>query len=165
MRKALLLLVAVLALAACGEPEVDLTVPTRGADQHVLDEVGVLDAALEERLAAVSRESGYDVVALAFEDERASLGQADRGGRALLRGWDADVVLVVVGMPGDLTSEAEQRARYFGVFATDRFAVTRGLRERIIDDAVAGPAADNRWAEAYHAAVDELEAAFAAEGA
>lgn len=165
MRRALLLVAVGVLLAACGEPPVDLDVPRRGPDQHVLDEVGILDASVEERLAEVSSETGFDVVALAFEDERTSLGQADRGGRLLLREWDADVVLVTVGREGDLTSTEHDRNRFFGVYSTDRFAISRSLRERIIFDAVQLLAADNEWVPAYHAAIDELEAALADEAA
>jgi hypothetical protein len=155
---ALLLVLAV----GCGEPEVDLDVPPRGPDQHLLDEVGILDAAIEVRLREVSERSGLDVVALTFEDERTTLGQADRGGRLLLREWDADVVLVAVAMPGDFTSVEADRSRFFGVYATDRFDVSRDLRERIIFERVQLLAAENDWAAAFSAALDELAADLAA---
>jgi hypothetical protein len=152
-----LLLLLALALAACGEPEVDLDVPPRGADQHLLDVPGVVGAGVEERLREVSEATGLDVVGLAFEDERTSLGQADRGGRLLLREWDADVVLVAVARPGDFTSDEADRSRFFGVYATDRFDVSRGLRERIIFERVQLLAAENEWGAAFLAALDELE--------
>ena len=153
-----LIILLVLALAACGDPDVALEVPTRAPDQHVLDEVGVLDAAVEEALREVSERSGLDVVAVAFEDEQASRGQADRGGNLVLDAWDADVALVVVGAPGDLTSTEEDRRRHFGVTAGDRFVVTRDLRERIVTERVPGPAADNEWPRAFQDAIDELAA-------
>jgi hypothetical protein len=156
--------VLLLLLTACGEPEVDLQVPTRGPDQHLLDEVGILDAEVEERLREVSEASGLDVVGLAFEDEQTSLGQADRGGRLLLRQWDADVVLVAVAREGEFTSDAEERSRFFGVYATDRFDVSRDLRERIIFERVQLLAAENDWAGAFLAALTELETDLAEAG-
>jgi hypothetical protein len=147
----------ILPLTACGEPEVELAPPARAAGAHVLDEAGVVDASVDERLAELAAERGYDVVALAYEDDRASLGQADRAGRLVLEEWDADIVLVAVAHPGDFDNpDPDARRRYFGVTATDRFTVTRGLRERIVEEAVPGPAADNDWSAAFHAAVDEL---------
>ncbi len=159
------LLVLVLLLAGCGEPPVAYDPPPRAADQQLLDTVGLLDAATEDRLREVSEATGFDVVGLAFDDERASLGQADRGGKLLLDDWDADVVLVAVAQPGDFVSEEAERSRYFGVFATDRFAVSREVRERIIFDRVQLLAADNEWVAAFAAAIDELETELAqAEG-
>jgi hypothetical protein len=160
-RALLAVVAAVLLLVGCGEPPVDLDVPRRGADQHVLDEAGILDASIEERLAELSEDSGYDVVALAFTDDRSSLGQADRGGRMLLREWGADIVLVAVARPDDFTSTAEDRSRFFGVFSADRFDVSRDLRERIIFDAVQRLAAENEWTQAFHAGIAELEAELA----
>jgi hypothetical protein len=164
MARALLLLAVVGLLAGCGEPPVDLDVPRRGPDQHVVDEAGILDASVEERLAELSETSGYDVVAVAFTDERSSLGQADRGGRMVLREWGADIVLVAVARPDDFTSVEPERNRFFGVFAADRFDVSRDLRERIIFDAVQLLAAENEWVQAFHAAIAELEAELATEG-
>lgn len=153
-------LVAALALlaGACGEPDVDLDPPER-AGAHVHDEVGVLDGSVDKRLAALDEETGFDVVALAYEDERASLGQADRAGTVMLESWGADVVLVAVAFPGNFENpDPEARRRYFGVTATDRFTVSRRLRERIVEEAVPEPAAANDWTGAFHAAIDELEA-------
>jgi hypothetical protein len=164
MARALLLLAVVVLLAGCGEPPVDLDVPRRGPDQHIVDEAGILDASVEERLAELSETSGFDVVAVAFTDERSSLGQADRGGRMLLREWGADIVLVAVARPDDFTSTEPERSRFFGVFAADRFDVSRDLRERIIFDAVQLLAAENEWVQAFHAAIAELEAELATEG-
>jgi hypothetical protein len=161
VRPALRWVAAALAAAAlaggCGNPEVALAVPERQDGQVMLDEAGVLDAAVADRLAAVAADTGVDVVALAFEDPQASLGQADRGGRLLLDAWGADVVVVAVARPGDFASSDEQaRRRYFGVFATDRFAVPRGLRERIVEEAVPPLAARNDWPGAFTAAADIL---------
>jgi hypothetical protein len=161
----LLLLVALaLALSGCGEPAVDLDVPERAEDQHVLDEVGLLDDAIEQRLREVSAASGFDVVALVFEDERTSLGQADRGGKLLLDAWDADIVLVAVARPGDFASAQADRSRFFGVFATDRFTVSRSLRERIIFERVQLLAAENEWGPAFAAAIEELATELPAAG-
>jgi hypothetical protein len=154
--RGLLAALLIMLLTACGEPPVALDVPPRGPDQHILDTVGVVDAALEADLRALSASSGLDVVALAFEDKRTSLGQADRGGKLLLREWDADIVLVAVAAPGDFGSTEADRRRFFGVFASDRFAVSRSLRERIIFERVQLLAADNAWADAFAAAADEL---------
>jgi hypothetical protein len=151
-------LVLVLLLVGCGEPPVALEVPERSAGAHLLDTAGLLGATTEDRLREVSASTGLDVVGLTFEDERATLGQADRGGKRLLSEWDADVVLVAVGRPGDFVSEDAERSRYFGVFAGDRFTVSRDVRERIIYERVQLLAAENAWAPAFAAAIDELEA-------
>ena len=165
MRRALTPACAVLLaalLAACGEPEPDLSPPERAAGEQVLDEAGVLDATIGERLAELRDDTGYDVVALAYEDDRATLGQADRAGRLLLDAWDADIVLVAVAFPGDFDNpDPDDRQRFFGVTATDRFTVTRDLRERIVDEAVPDPAARNDWPAAFHVAIDELAAELA----
>lgn len=145
-------------LAACGEPAVDLEVPRRAPDQHLLDAAGILDSSVEQRLRELSEAAGLDVVGLAFEDEQTTLGQADRGGRLLLREWDADVVLVAVAAPGDFASADADRTRFFGVYSTDRFDVSRDLRERIIFERVQLLAAENEWVAAFHAAIDELAA-------
>lgn len=147
---------AALVLAACGEPEVDLDVPDRAEGQRLLDVADVMDDSVEEALAQAAAATDLDIVALAFEDERASLGQADRGGSTLLAAWDADVVVVVVGFPGDLTADdPEARARYFGVYG-DRFDVPRSVREQINDEVVAPLAADNDWTGAFTAAAETL---------
>ena len=152
------LLAAALLLGGCGEPDVDLEPAERTAGEHLLDEVGVVDDAVDARLADLSAETGFDVIALAYEDERASLGQADRAGRELLEAWDADIVLVAVAFPGHFEEpDPDARQRFFGVTATDRFAVGRDLRERIVEDAVPGPAADNDWTGAFMAAIAVLD--------
>lgn len=160
---ALLAALALLA-GACSEPEVDLSPPERQDGWHLYDEVGVVGGSVEGRLSALRVETDVDVVALVFEDERASLGQADRAGRVMLQAWDADVVLVAVARPGDFDNpDPDARQRFFGITATDRFAVTQDLRERIVEEAVPGPAAENDWTEAFLAAIDELEADLAVE--
>jgi uncharacterized membrane protein YgcG len=167
MRSALAALVAAVALlgvAGCGDPDVALTIPPRQPGQQVLDTAGILDDAVTDRLAALSEETGLDIVAVTFTDPAASLGQADRGGRALLDGWGADVVLVAVARPGDFASGSEDRRRFFGVFSTDRFAVGRGLREEIVERAVPPAARANQWTEAFLAAADALAAGVAGAG-
>jgi hypothetical protein len=153
-----LVLLLCLASTACGEPPVAFDPPPRGPGQQLLDDAQILDAAIEERLREVSTATGSDVVGLTFTDERTSMGQADRGGKLLLDAWDADVVLVAVAAPGDFTSVEPDRRRFFGVFAADRFSVSRDLRERIIFDRVQLLAAENEWIPAFSAALDELEA-------
>lgn len=153
-----LLATAAVIVVGCGDPAVDLDPPDRGGG-YVLDAAGVLDRTVGERLEGLSQRSGLDVVALAFTDERASLGQADRGGRMLLRQWGADVVLVAVARPGDFDSDdLDARRRFFGVYAEDRFTVTRSLREAIVEEAVPAPASENDWRGAFHAAIDVLDA-------
>jgi uncharacterized membrane protein YgcG len=153
-------------LAGCGEPSVELAPPARPPGAHVYDEAGVVAGSVDDRLAVLGEDTGFDVVALAYEDDRATMGQADRAGRLLLDTWNADIVLVAVAFPGDFENpDPEARQRFFGVTATDRFTVTRGLRERIVEEAVPAPAADNNWTGAFHAAIDELEADLARDGA
>lgn len=158
MARALLVAaMAALALAGCGEPEVDVELPARADAAPVADLAGVLGPEVAERLERLRARSGYDVVALTFESDRASLGEAQRGGERLLEEWGADVALTAVGFPGDFAeTDADDRRRYFGVEA-DRFAVTRGLRDQIVEVAVPPPAADNDWTGAFLAAIDVLE--------
>jgi uncharacterized membrane protein YgcG len=159
LARVLLGLALLVLVAACGEPDVDLDPPDRPDGAHALDEAGVLDETVEERLRAMEAGTGFDVVALAYEDDRATLGQADRAGQLLLEAWDADIILVAVAFPGDFANpDPDDRQRFFGVTATDRFTVTRDLRERIVEEAVPGPAGENDWTGAFHAAIDELEA-------
>jgi hypothetical protein len=162
---AVLLLPPLLAVAAgCAEPGVALEVPDRAPGQRVLDPAGILDDAVAARLDTAADKAEVDVVALAFTDEAASLGQADRGGRRLLEAWDADVVLVAVARPGDFASRDDDRRRFFGVFSADRFAVPRGLREDILEEVVPSLAARNRWPAAFIAAADALATGLAGGG-
>ncbi|MBA2316524.1 MAG: hypothetical protein H0V93_01895 [Euzebyales bacterium] len=161
----LLAIVAALGLIACGEPAVDVDIPDRAAGQHLLDAAGILDtAAVEGALADASQASGLDVVGLAFTDGAANLGQADRGGRALLDAWDADVVVVAVAAPGDFTSVGADRRRFFGVFSGDRFDVPRSVRERIVGDVASVPAGANDWTSAFTGAAEALATSLAARG-
>jgi hypothetical protein len=153
MRSALAALL--LLFAGCGEPAIDVDIPGRQPGQVLLDEAGLLDADVAERAAALPA----DVVLLTFESPHASLGHADRAGRALLDAWAADVALVAVAAPGDFTSTDEaDRRRFFGVVAADVRAISRDARERIAEQAVPPLAAANDWAAAFRAALDELEA-------
>ncbi len=138
------------------EPSVDVELPARDG-QHLHDAAGVVDAdAVEQRLAALERSEGVDAVAVVWEDEEASLGQAARGATRALDAWQADVALSAVAHPGAFTDQQAGR-RYFGVEG-DRFEVGSGLRERIVEDVVPGPAGDNDWTAALLAAIDEIEA-------
>lgn len=152
MPRACLLFVAAL-LVACGEPGVDVDFPARAQGQVMLDEAAVLGDAVRARAADMPA----DVVVLTFESPDASLGHADRAGRALLDAWDADVALVAVAAPGDFTSAAEGRQRFFGVVSADVRAVSRGARERIAEDVVPPLAAQNDWKAVFLAALDEVE--------
>lgn len=147
---------AALALAACGEPGVELALPERPAGSQVADEAGVLSGAVADRLEALRAETGHDVVALTFESSKASLGEAKRGGELVVEEWGADVALVAVGFPGHFTEpDPDARRRYFGVEA-DRLTVSRGLREDIVEGAVPPHAAGNDWTDAFIAAIDVL---------
>lgn len=157
-------IVAVGVLAALAltmrEPDAPFTPPERGDGQRVHDLAGVVDAeVVEQRLAALSETTGVDAVAVAWTDEQASLGQAARGAEELLQAWEADVALSAVAAPGAFT-DADAGQRFFGLEA-DRLEISRGLRERIVEDAVPGPAGRNDWTGAFLAAADELEAELA----
>lgn len=142
------------------EPTVGFTPPERGEGQHVHDPAGVLDPAVEERLADLAARADVDAVAVAWTDEQASLGQAARGAEQMLDAWQADVALSAVAAPGAF-ADAGAGPRFFGVEG-DRLQVTRGLRERIVEDTVPAPAGRNDWTAAFIAAADELAAEFAA---
>ncbi len=148
-------LAAALALLAGCEPAVDLAVPAREPGQVVLDQAGILDADVEQRLRAFG-EQGLDVVALTYESEQAGRGEANRAGRLLLGAWDADIALVAVARPGDFTSAAEDRERFFGLEAADSYDVSRGLREQIVETLVPPIAGENDWSQAFTVALDEL---------
>ena len=157
MRKALVVL-AVAALVACGEPQPDVTLPERPAGEHVLDEAGILDKGqLHDRLSQLEQ-SGLDVVALTFETEQASCGEAFRAGALFVQRWDADVAVVAVAEPGDFAATEEPRERCLGVQPRDTRAVPGDLRERIADELVPPFAAENDWTGAFTVAVDALAA-------
>lgn len=155
MRKVLLALVAT-ALIACGEPSVDLTLPERPAGEYVLDQAGVLDKGqLHDRLSQLDQ-GGLDIVALTFETEQASCGEAFRAGTLFVQRWDADIAVVAVARPGDFTSTDESRVRCLGVQPRDARAVPGDVRERIAEEIVPPLAAENDWTAAFMAAIDEL---------
>ena len=165
-RVALAVPVAVVAVALgvallARDPEPDLEVPPREPGQVSADLAGVLDDRVDDALATLA-DDGWDAVALTFESPAANQGEAQRGGRALLEAWDADVVLVAVAVPGDFTSDAQGRRRFFGVEAPSAFAVPGDVREEITDVVVPPYAAENDWAGAFAAGArhlaDELEA-------
>lgn len=138
------------------EPSVGVELPAREG-QHLHDAAGVVDAdAVEQRLAALERREGIDAVAVVWEDQEASLGQAARGATQILDAWQADVALSAVAHPGAFTDQQAGR-RFFGVEG-DRLEVGSGLRERIVEDVVPEPAGDNDWTAALLAAIDEIEA-------
>jgi uncharacterized membrane protein YgcG len=155
MRKVVLVLA--LALGACGEPAVDIEIPQRPDGEYVLDSAGILDeAALEQRLAKVA-DAGTDIVALTYETEQASCGEAYRAARQFVRTWNADIALVAVAHPGDFASDDEQsRERCLGVQPLEDRAVPGDLRERIAEELIPPLTADNDWDAAFEVAVDAL---------
>lgn len=153
--KALTALVALLALAGCGEQEVDLTIPEREEGQVVLDQADVLDA---ERVAdALSSLDPVDAVAVVYETPQANAGEADRAGEAVNDAWGSDVALVAVAVPSDFASEDEAtRERFFGVRPAGVRDVPASLRERLAEEIVPPLAADNQWTAAFVAAAEAL---------
>lgn len=156
MRRLVAVAALALALTAC-EPAVDLTIPERQPGQVLLDQAGILDERVEQRLRAAG-EGGRDIVALTYETEQAGRGEANRAGRRLLDEWDADLALVAVARPGDFTStDADRRERVFGLEAVDAYDVPRGLREEIVETLVPPIARENDWPAVFLLAVDRLE--------
>ena len=148
------LLLLLLALTACGEPDVDVSIPER--DGHVLDLAGILQTDdLETRLEAL-RERGLDVVALTYETPQANCGEAFRAGLELVTDWSADVAVVAVARPGDFASTSDDRERCLGLRPLDDFDVGRGLREEIAEQLVPPIAADNQWDQAFDVAITRL---------
>lgn len=137
------------------DPDPDLEVPPREPGQVSADLAGVLDGDVDDALIALA-DVGWDAVALTFETTQANQGEAQRGGRALLEAWDADIALVAVAQPGDFTSESEDRRRFFGVEAPSAFDVPGDLREAVTDQIVPSYAADNDWSGAFTAGARHL---------
>jgi hypothetical protein len=169
MTLAVLVTLVGLLLPACGEPPVDLDVPRRASGQVVLDQAGILDEAeIEKHLRAFEER---DVVALTFETEQASRGEARRAGQLLVREWDADVVLVAVARQGDFDStivdreDPRDRQRFFGIEPADTFDVPGGLREEIVEETVPPIAADNDWQQVFVTAAQDLRDGLAARAA
>ena len=156
MRRATLLLVAVVLFAGCGEPAVDVSLPPREQGQQVLDQAGILDGAdIAQRLEGL-REGGLDVVALTYESEQAGCGEAFRAGGEIVRIWDVDVAVVAVAEPGDFVAEAAPRQRCLGVRPRDTELVPGGVRERIAEQLVPPIAARNDWTGAFLVAIDAI---------
>ena len=152
-------LVALVTLAGCGEPPIDVAIPQRQPGEHVVDQAGVFSATedrdLHERLAGLA-ESGPDIVALTFETEAANCGEAYRAAKHFVALWKADIAVVAVAAPGDFASTASGRKRCLGVQPLDDRAVPAALREEIAEELVPPKAADNDWAGAFEVAVDAL---------
>lgn len=150
---------AVLVLAACGEPEPDVTLPERTDGAHVADQAEILDAAdradLERRLAEIAAD-GPDIVALTYETQQANCGEAYRAAKRFVERWDADVALVAVAAPGDFESTEATRERCLGVQPRDDRAVPGGLREEIAETLVPPKTAGNDWHGAFVVAADAL---------
>jgi hypothetical protein len=153
MRRAVLLLLVL--LAGC-EPAPDFSPPAREEGQVALDEAGILDEGVAERLREMAAD-GRDVVALTYETEEASRGEASRAGRLLIEEWGADIVLVAVARPGDFTSAEDERERFFGMEAADTYDIPRDLREQIVEGRVPPVAGENDWPGAFRLALDELD--------
>ena len=151
-----LLLVAVVSLAGCGEPAVDVSIPPRGDDEHVADLAGILDEpALEATLSAL-RADDLDIVALTYETEQATCGEAVRAARTFVRDWGADVAIVAVARPGDFASDEEARRRCLGVQPLDDRAIPGSLREEIAEVLVPPRTATNDWDAAFLIAAQAL---------
>ncbi len=161
MRRALAVLsLAATLLAACGEPPVELEIPAREDGQRVLDPARILDEDVAAAAQRVTDATGLDTVALAFTSEEAGRGEATRGARALVAAWDVDLVLVAVARPDDFSSTVtargpDQRQRFLGLEPADTYEVPGGLREEVIGE-VTPLAEENRWPEAFVAALDRL---------
>lgn len=156
MRSAFAVVLAALLLAAC-EPAVDVAIPEREPGQVLLDQAGILDERVEQRLRAFG-EQGRDVVALTYETEQVTRGEASRAGRELVEAWGADVALVAVSRPGDFAStDTSTRERVFGLEAADAYDISRDLREQIVETLVPPVAGENDWPGVFLLALDRLE--------
>lgn len=154
MRKALLM--ALVLLAACGEPEIDVAIPAREPAQHVADLAGILSDELAESVALAREVEDLDVAVLTYETEQASCGEAYRAGKQLVADWGADVAIVAVARPGDFASTDTDRERCVGVQPRNDDVVDGDLRETIAEEIVPPLAADNSWDEAVLAALQAL---------
>ena len=157
-------------VTGCGEPAPDLAVPPRAedvegfgadVDQLALDRAGLLDGRALRRLAEFRAATGLDAVALTYETEQANAGEASRAARLLNERWGTDLVLVAVARPGHFEAASDptvdEPARFFGVEPADRFTVPGGLRERVVERVVPPVAGQDRWSQAFIAALDALE--------
>ncbi len=148
--------VAAAALIACGEPPIDVTIPAREDGAQIADLAGVLDReALQPRLAPAG-EADLDIVALTYETQQASCGEAYRAATEFVDAWDADVAIVAVARPGDFSSTAENRQRCVGIQPRDPRGVSADLRERIAEEIVPPIAADNDWTGVFSAAAEAV---------
>jgi len=157
-RRLLAAAVAVAVLAGCGgEPEVDLDLPARAEGQQVADLAGILEGSdIADRLEQL-RAEGLDVVAVTYETEQASCGEAYRAGSEVVRAWDADIAVVAVARPGDFTStETASRERCLGVQPASEGVLSGDVREEIAEGLVPPLAADNDWVGAFRVAVDRI---------
>lgn len=150
------LLLAVVGVAGCGEPDPDLDVPDRADGQVVADLAGVVDEAEVGEAFGALADDGWDAVALVFETPQANQGEAQRAGRELLEAWEVDLVVVAVARPGDFDSDAPDRRRAVGVEAPTARAVPGALREDVANDAMRPHAEDNAWTAAFLAAAEAL---------
>lgn len=159
MRRWAAVVAAALLVAACGEPPISVDLPQRDDGQHVADLAGVFDDTqardLQGRLRAAAAD-GTDIVALTYEAEGATCGEAYRAATQFVRAWEADIALVAVARPGDFTATAQQRRRCLGVQPRDDRAVPGDLREQIAEEIVPPLTQDNDWNGAFVAAVEAL---------
>ena len=148
--------VALIVLAACGEPPIDVAIPAREGTQRVADLAGILDAAALEKVLAEAAQDGTDIVALTYETEQAGCGEAYRAAQEFVARWAANVALVAVAQPGDFASTEETRERCFGLQPGPGGDLPGDLRERIAEQLVPAETADNDWDSAFAVAVDAL---------
>lgn len=149
---------ATVLLVACGEPAVGVEMPERPAGEHVADLAHVFGGRAHElntRLVQIASD-GPEIVALTYETDEATCGEAYRAARQFVEEWDADVAIVAVAAPGDFGSTADDRRRCVGVQPRDERAVPGGLREEIAEEIVPPEAADNEWTDAFLAAAEAL---------
>lgn len=158
MARALLLMVLGLALLACGEPPVDVTIPPRQDDARIADQAGVLDAAAVNEALAAADADGRDIVVLTYETPQAGCGEAYRAAQEFVARWDADVALVAVARPGDFASQEENRQRCVGIQPRDPRGLPAGLREQIAEEIVPPHAGENDWTGAFTAAIEAVVA-------